>query len=94
MRIAVHGASGRMGQSVVRLALAEGVSVVGAAVSGGSRALGRDAGEVAGAGVAGVELTADTASSLLGADVVIDFSTPAALPRLLQLAARAPGWRW
>jgi 4-hydroxy-tetrahydrodipicolinate reductase len=78
-----------MGQSVVRLALSEGVSVVGAAVSGGSRALGRDAGELAGAGVAGVEITADTAASLLGADVVVDFSTAAALPRLLPLAARA-----
>ena len=33
MRIAVHGASGRMGQSIVRLALAERVSLVGAAVS-------------------------------------------------------------
>jgi 4-hydroxy-tetrahydrodipicolinate reductase len=88
VRIAVHGASGRMGQSVIRLAASEGASLVGAVVSPGSRALGRDAGEVAGAGVAGVEVTADTASGLLGADVVIDFSTAAALPRLLQLAAR------
>ncbi len=89
MRIAVHGASGRMGQSILRLAPAEGITVVGAAVSPGSRFLGRDAGEVAGSGMAGVELTCDTASSLLGADVVVDFSTAAALPRLLQLAARA-----
>jgi 4-hydroxy-tetrahydrodipicolinate reductase len=78
-----------MGQSIVRLAMAEGISVVGAAVSPGSHSLGRDAGQVAGAGIAGVELSCDTASSLLGADVVIDFSTAAALPRLLQLAARA-----
>jgi 4-hydroxy-tetrahydrodipicolinate reductase len=89
VKIAVHGAAGRMGQSVIRLAAAEGASLVGAVVSPRSEALGRDAGEVAGAGILGVELTADTASGLLGAEVVVDFSTAAALPRLLQLAARA-----
>ena len=89
MRIAVHGAAGRMGTSVIRLAAAEGASLVGAVVSPHSKALGRDAGEVAGIGLVGVETTADTASGLLGADVVIDFSTAAALPHLLRLAARA-----
>jgi 4-hydroxy-tetrahydrodipicolinate reductase len=89
VRVAVHGASGRMGQAVVRLAASEGATIVGAMVSRGSETLGRDAGEAAGAGQVGVEITADTASGLLGADVVIDFSTPAALPLLLQLAARA-----
>jgi 4-hydroxy-tetrahydrodipicolinate reductase len=34
-------------------------------------------------------MSADTASGLLGADVVIDFSTAAALPNHLQLAMRA-----
>ena len=89
MKIAVHGASGRMGRAVIRLAAAEGARVVGAVVSPRSQELGRDAGEVAGAGVAGVEVTADTSAGLLGADVVIDFSTASALPHLLQLAARA-----
>ncbi len=89
MRIAVHGASGRMGRSVIRLAATEGAALVGAVASPRSNELGRDAGEVAGAGMAGVEITADTASGLLGADVVIDFSSAAALPHLLQLAARA-----
>jgi 4-hydroxy-tetrahydrodipicolinate reductase len=77
-----------MGQAIVRLAAGEGASIVGAIVSPGSKVLGRDVGEAAGIGIAGVELTADTASGLLGADVVIDFSTAAALPHLLQLAAR------
>jgi 4-hydroxy-tetrahydrodipicolinate reductase len=89
MKIAVHGASGRMGQSVIRLAAAQGATLVGAAVSPHSKVLGRDAGEVAGAGVAGVEITADVGSALLGADVVVDFSTAASVPHLLQLAARA-----
>jgi 4-hydroxy-tetrahydrodipicolinate reductase len=78
-----------MGQSIVRLAASEGATLVGAIVSPRSKVLGKDAGEVSGAGVAGVELTADTASALLGADVVIDFSTAAAVPHLLQLALRA-----
>jgi len=33
VRIAVHGAGGRMGQSIVRLAAGEGASIVGAVVS-------------------------------------------------------------
>jgi 4-hydroxy-tetrahydrodipicolinate reductase len=89
VRIAVHGADGRMGRTVTRLAASEGATLVGAVASPRSTALGRDAGEVAGAGVLGVELSADTGAGLLGADVVIDFSTAAALPHLLQLAARA-----
>lgn len=78
-----------MGQSVLRVAVAEGLQVVGAVVSRGSPLLGRDAGEVAGAGNVGVALSDDTAAGLLGADVVIDFSRADAVPRLLQLAARA-----
>jgi 4-hydroxy-tetrahydrodipicolinate reductase len=88
MRVAIHGASGRMGQAVARLAAAEGAEIVGAIVSPRSPAIGRDVGELSGIGVAGVEVTADTASGLLGADVVIDFSTAAAMPHLFQLAAR------
>jgi 4-hydroxy-tetrahydrodipicolinate reductase len=89
LRIAVHGATGRMGQSVTRIAAAEGVAIVGAIVSPRSAGLGRDVGEVAGAGNVGVVLSADLASGLLGADVVIDFSTASAVPHLLQAALRA-----
>jgi 4-hydroxy-tetrahydrodipicolinate reductase len=89
MKIAVHGVTGRMGQCVLRLAAAEGATVVGAIASPHSAGLGRDAGEIAGAGHFGVAVSADAASGLLGADVVVDFSTADALPHLLQLAARA-----
>ena len=65
MRIAIHGAAGRMGQSVLRLAASEGASVVGAIVSPHSQSLGQDAGEVAGMGILGVETTADAASERL-----------------------------
>lgn len=89
MKIAVHGVTGRMGQCVVRLAAAEGASIVGAIASPGSVSLGRDVGELAGIGHLGVAVSADAASGLLGADVVIDFSRAEALPHLLQLALRA-----
>ena len=88
LRIAIHGASGRMGQQVTRAAAAEGIQVVGAIVSRGSPHIGRDVGEVAGVGTLGVALSDDTAAGLLGADVVVDFSRPEVLPRLLQLASR------
>ena len=86
MRLAIHGVTGRMGQAVTRIAASEGVSIVGAIASTGSAGLGRDAGEIAGAGAVGTLVTADAGSGLLGADVVIDFSQPSALPHLLKLA--------
>lgn len=89
MKIAVHGASGRMGLCVLRLAASEGATVVGAMVSPRSPHDGRDAGEIAGVGAIGVAMSPDIAAGLLGADVVIDFSTAAALPSLLQQAIRA-----
>ncbi len=89
MKIAIVGASGRMGLSVARLAKAEGATIVGAAVSPRSPLIGRDIGDVAGIGTVGVALGGDLGSALLGADVVIDFSRPEALRSVLPLAARA-----
>ena len=89
MRLAIHGVTGRMGQAVTRIAASEGVTIVGAIASPGSAGLGRDAGEIAGAGPVGVVVSAAAGSGLLGADVVIDFSQPAALPHLLKLAMHA-----
>lgn len=89
MKIAISGATGRMGQSVARLAAAEGISIVGAIASSQSKHLGRDIGDLSGAGHSGVVVSDDIAAGLLGADVVIDFSTPEALSKLLPLAKRA-----
>jgi 4-hydroxy-tetrahydrodipicolinate reductase len=80
IRIAVHGAAGRMGQRIVALAQADpGLEVLQALEAPDSPHAGRDAGEVAGIGPIGVKI--DTA---LGqrVDVVIDFSTPEAATRL------------
>ncbi len=90
MKLAVFGASGRMGLAVVRLAHAAGdVQIVGAISGGSDPALGRDVGELAGIGAIGVELTADVSSGLLGAEAVIDFSVAPAAPALFAAAEKA-----
>ena len=77
VRIAVLGANGRMGRAVVRLAHEAGMSVV-CAVGAGDE--GRDAGELAGVGALGTKVVSDASSiAKSGAQVMIDFSAPAAL---------------
>ena len=88
MKLALFGATGRMGLTVARLARAAGAEIVGAVTAADDPGVGRDIGELAGLGTLGVATTADTASGLLGADVVIDFSTALAVPGLMALAAR------
>jgi len=88
VKLAVHGATGRMGLSIVRGARAAGDEIVGGACAHGDPNAGRDLGELAGIGSLGVVATPDIGSALLGADVVIDFSTAAAVPALLGTAAQ------
>jgi 4-hydroxy-tetrahydrodipicolinate reductase len=85
MRLAVVGASGRMGRAVVRLASSQGISVVCAV---GTTDVGRDAGDLAGIGPIGVCVVDGIgAIGQTEADVVIDFSTPAATAAMAPLAA-------
>jgi 4-hydroxy-tetrahydrodipicolinate reductase len=78
-----------MGLAIARLSQAAGdVQIVGGICSDLDPGVGRDIGELAGIGPLGVVATADAASGLLGADVVIDFSVASAVPSLLALAAR------
>lgn len=89
LKLAVSGATGRMGRAVIRLAAEAGdLELVGACAGPGDAALGEDAGTLAGVARAGVAITDDMASALLGAQVVIDFSLPVALEQLARLAAR------
>jgi len=89
VKLALHGASGRMGLAITRLAQSRpGLEIVGAACSSSDKLLGRDLGELAGLGALGVVTSADVSSSLLGAEVVIDFSTASAVAQLSLLAAR------
>lgn len=74
MKIAVHGAAGRMGQRVIAVASQDNrYQIVAALESGRHPALGQDAGLIAGIGPLGVLLSVVGESD---ADVVIDFSVP------------------
>jgi 4-hydroxy-tetrahydrodipicolinate reductase len=89
MKIALHGATGRMGLAITRLAHAAGdIQIVGAAAAPTDPHQGRDLGELAGLGSIGVAVTGDVASALLGAQIVIDFSVASAVKPLLSLAER------
>lgn len=89
LELAVCGATGRMGRTVVRLCQeSDDLTLVGACAASGDPHLGEDAGTLAGAGAAGVAVTDDMAAALLGARVVVDFSLPMALNELTRLAAR------
>lgn len=89
MRLAVFGAAGRMGQAVVRLARAQQLEVVGAVEAPAAAGLGQDVGEWAGVGTVGVAISADVGAALLGAEVAIDFTDAAVLPKLLSAARHA-----
>jgi len=83
MKLSIFGATGRMGQAVTRLAHeAKDIQIVGAISAPGDPSLGRDVGEVAGIGSIGVEVSADVDAGLMGADVVIEFSSTKAVPAL------------
>jgi 4-hydroxy-tetrahydrodipicolinate reductase len=87
--IVVVGAAGRMGSRIVALHREAGLRLAAALEAPGHRALGRDAGEIAGAGVLGVPLTADAAAAITRDRVLIEFSVPEASLEHLRLVAPA-----
>ncbi|MDH3978600.1 MAG: 4-hydroxy-tetrahydrodipicolinate reductase, partial [Gammaproteobacteria bacterium] len=79
-RIAVFGATGRMGQTLVRLIAADDrLQLAGAATEPGHTSVGQDAGLVAGVGQLDVKITDNPEAAVTEADVAIDFTLPAAL---------------
>jgi 4-hydroxy-tetrahydrodipicolinate reductase len=89
VKLALFGATGRMGLAITRLARqATDIQIVGAVSVSSDANLGRDLGELAGVGTLGVVVGDDLASGLLGAEVVIDFSTAKAVGPLLAAAAK------
>ncbi len=75
-RIAVAGASGRMGRMLIDAVLvAEDCHLVGALDVPGSAAIGQDAGNACGRS-SGVTVSADVDAALRGAQVLIDFTRP------------------
>ena len=91
VRIALFGATGRMGLSLLRaIHDSTDFELVGALASPESPALGEDAGAVAGlARRFGVAVTADRAAALARAEVVLDFTLPGATLANLEAAAAA-----
>ena len=87
LRLAVLGANGRMGRAVVRIAHAAGIPIVCALGVGDE---GRDAGELAGVGPIGTKVVTDAGVlRTSGANVLIDFSAPAALVHASAICAAA-----
>lgn len=89
-KIAIPGIAGRMGLALVReLRGKEDCVLLGGTEREGAPGIGRDVGELAGIGANGLKVVADPLALFAEADVVIDFTAPAALLRHAELAAQA-----
>src|SRR5262249_38489275 len=90
--VVVAGAAGRMGSRLVALLQEDKhLNLVGAVEAPGPPALGRDAGEMAGAGRVGVPITDDPETVLGGERILVEFSVPAASLSHLRSIARLGG---
>ena len=88
-KIVVCGAAGRMGKALVSLiAQTPGAQLAGAVESAGHPAVGKDAGEVAGAGTRGVPIATDFAALATPDAVALDFTNAAAALEHLRIAVR------
>lgn len=77
MRLGVTACAGRMGRTIMAAALdAPGCDLAGASQYPGHPAVGKDAGELAGAAATGLAVVDDASAMLDTVDVAIDFSTP------------------
>ena len=82
IRIAIHGAAGRMGRRLVALGAADEELTVAAAIESPDHPqLGQDAGQIAGVGSLGVLLGAELEGEI---DAVIDFSLPEAARSIVE----------
>jgi 4-hydroxy-tetrahydrodipicolinate reductase len=88
VELVVAGAAGRMGGRIIALARdTADLRVAGAFERSGHPSLGRDAGEVAGAGHLGVPIVADPAPLLTQGRVLVEFTAPEPSLEHLRLAA-------
>lgn len=90
VRMAVHGAGGRMGRAVLSVAKADpDAKIVGAIDRPGSELLGLDAGLlIGGSERLGVDVSSDVAAGIEHAEVVIDFSLPEPMTALVNECER------
>ena len=90
--VVVAGAAGRMGSRIVAcLHETADLRLVAALEAPGHRAIGRDAGEVAGLGSLGVAVQGDAATAIARGRVLVEFSMPEATLTHLRLVADAAG---
>lgn len=88
--LVVTGASGRMGQTLIRLAGAsDKLRLVGCVERAGHAWIGRDVGECMGGAALGVKVTDDPLEAFAKAQAVVDFTAPAATVEFAALAAQA-----
>ena len=88
--IVITGASGRMGQMLVKTVVASGKArLVGCIERPRNPWLGRDIGEAMGGAALGVLVTDDPLPAFASAQAVIDFTAPAATVEFAALAAQA-----
>lgn len=86
--IIVTGAAGRMGSRIIALAKEYGgLRLSGALERKGHEAIGKEIGQIAGAGDLGVKLTEKLEDIIDASDVIIDFTSTAATMNHIRLAA-------
>ncbi len=90
INVVVTGASGRMGQMLIREIIAgDRLQLVGAVERAGNAWLGRDVGAAMGGADLGVTVSDDALAAFAQAQAVIDFTTPEATVAFASLAAQA-----
>jgi 4-hydroxy-tetrahydrodipicolinate reductase len=90
VRFVVVGAGGRMGRSLVKAVCETPGAVLHAAIErDGADVIGQDAAALAGLPAAGVPVTTDALEAFVKAQVVLDFTAPAASVAFAALAAQA-----
>lgn len=88
--LVVTGASGRMGQTLIRLVQgSEKLRLVACVERAGHAWIGRDIGEAMGGAALGVSVTDDPLEAFAKAQAVVDFTSPAATVEFAALAAQA-----
>ncbi|WP_265502291.1 4-hydroxy-tetrahydrodipicolinate reductase [Paracoccus beibuensis] len=88
--VVVTGASGRMGQMLIRLILdSPDLRLVGALERSGHAWIGQDIGSAMGGAPAGVAVSDDAVTAIAQAQAVIDFTAPAATVAFAELTAQA-----
>lgn len=90
LNIVVAGASGRMGQSLIRLIdETNGLRLSGALDRTGSPMIGQDVSELAGIKQTGIVISDNIEQTLAGADCLLDFTKPEATLNHLKYTAQA-----